>query len=211
MSITFTLDRSEQRLFDGAGREFDLDARVWKPAPGPAAGELFALQEAVRWLQRETPFKIRVPVGVIGPREAAAEQLRVAEAVGAGLADMGFYVICGGRGGVMEATCNGVRRAGGLAIGLLPEADLSTSNRYVSVALGTGIGEARNVLIANAALCLVAIGDSFGTLSEVALGRQYGKTVIGLAGAAKVDGVIHVASAEEALDEVAMEAFSLRS
>jgi uncharacterized protein (TIGR00725 family) len=211
MSVTFSLDRSDQLLFDGAGREFDLDARRWKPASRQASGELFALQEAVRWLQRETPYKIRVPVGVIGPREASPEQMRMAEAVGAGLADMGFFVICGGRGGVMEATCNGVRRAGGLAIGLLPEADLSTSNRYVGVALGTGIGEARNVLIANAALCLVAVGDSFGTLSEVALGRQFGKTVIGLAGAASVDGVIHVATPEEALDEVARDALALRS
>ncbi len=69
--------------------------------------------------------------------------------------------------------------------------------------LATGIGEARNALIARASLCLVAIGDSYGTLSEVALGRQFGKRVFGLAGAANVDGVEHVATAGEAIDRVA--------
>ena len=73
----------------------------------------------------------------------------------------------------------------------------------MSVALATGIGEARNALIARAAFCLVAIGDSFGTLSEVALGRQFGKLVIGLEGAARVDGVQHVATAREAVTLVA--------
>ena len=147
--------------------------------------------------------KFRVPIGVIGPREATEEQLAAAEAIGAGLAAMGLMVICGGRQGVMEATCRGVARAGGLSIGLLPEEDASAANPYVTVALATGIGEARNALVARAAHCLVAIGDSYGTLSEVALGLQFGKTVIGLAGAARVPGVKQVDGVEAALDAVA--------
>lgn len=69
--------------------------------------------------------------------------------------------------------------------------------------LATGIGEARNAIIARAALCLVAIGDNFGTLSEVALGRQFGKLVIGLEGAAAVPGVVHVENVAAALEQVA--------
>lgn len=99
----------------------------------------------------------------------------------------------------MQAACEGVARSGGISIGLLPEPDADNANPYVTVAIATGIGEARNALIARAALCLVAIGDSFGTLSEVALGRQFGKVVIGLAGAARVDGVMHVQNAREAV------------
>lgn len=75
--------------------------------------------------------------------------------------------------------------------------------------IATGIGEARNALIARAALCLVAIGDSYGTLSEVALGRQFGKRVIGLEGAARVDGVVHVANVAAALHEVALVALGI--
>ena len=84
----------------------------------------------------------------------------------------------------MEAVCRGVASAGGVAIGLLPEADPALANAYAGIVIATGIGEARNALIARAASCLVAIGDSYGTLSEVALGRQFGKRVIGLEGAA---------------------------
>ena len=103
----------------------------------------------------------------------------------------------------MEAACRGAEQAGGLSIGLLPEADPSFANPHVGVVIATGIGEARNALIARASLCLVVIGDSYGTLSEVALGRQFGKKVIGLEGAAKVDGVIQVDSVDQALAEVA--------
>jgi uncharacterized protein (TIGR00725 family) len=96
-----------------------------------------------------------------------------------------------------------VARRGGIAIGLLPEPDAGTANPHVTVAIATGIGEARNALIARAAHCLVVIGDSYGTLSEVALGLQFGKSVFGLAGAARVDGVRHLDSADAALDAVA--------
>ena len=77
------------------------------------------------------------------------------------------------------------------------------ANPYVTVPIATGIGEARNALVARAAFCLVAIGDSYGTLSEVALGLQFGKRVFGLAGAARVNGVRHCASPDEAIDAVA--------
>ena len=99
----------------------------------------------------------------------------MAEEVGRGLAQMGFAVVCGGRHGVMEAVCRGASSVGGMTIGLLPDADPSFANPYVGIVIATGIGEARNALIARASLCLVAIGDSFGTLSEVAFGRQFGK------------------------------------
>jgi hypothetical protein len=71
------------------------------------------------------------------------------------------------------------------------------------VPIATGIGEARNALIARAAFCLIAIGDSFGTLSEVALGRQFGKLVIGLEGAADLAGVRRAAGAREAVQMAA--------
>ena len=103
----------------------------------------------------------------------------------------------------MQAVCEGVARVGGLALGLLPEADSSNANPFVGVAIATGIGEARNALIARASFCLIAIGDSFGTLSEVALARQFGKLVIGLEGAADVEGVQHVGSAREAVERTA--------
>ena len=92
---------------------------------------------------------------------------------------------------------------------VVPDADPSFANPYVSIVIATGIGEARNALIARAAFCLVAIGDSFGTLSEVAFGRQFGKLVLGLEGAARVDGVVHVTDVGVALREIALVALSV--
>jgi hypothetical protein len=210
MSAIFELDRARGKLFDARGRQFDPATRAWQDA-GPPIGDAIDAVGAATWVQKDSGHPVRIPVGVIGPREATPAQLGAADAVGAGLARMGFTVICGGRHGVMEAVCRGASTAGGITIGMLPDADPSFANPHVSVVIATGIGEARNALIARAAFCLVAIGDSFGTLSEVALGRQFGKLVVGLEGAARVDGVIHVAETRLALQEVALFALHART
>ena len=201
MSATFRLSRGRSLLLDAAGHCFDPVARGWGKSALPsdlAAAEAVDAMAALAWLQRESGNPLRVPVGVIGPREATTQQLAAALEVGELLGDCRLTVICGGRGGVMQAVCEGVARVGGLSIGLLPETDPAGANRFVSVPIATGIGEARNALIARAAFCLIAIGDSFGTLSEVALGRQFGKLIIGLEGAPDLEGVRHAAGAKEA-------------
>jgi uncharacterized protein (TIGR00725 family) len=224
MSATFDLDCVRNVLRDASGRELDAARRCWREpadgnvsaAPDASAAPVTAstasasarvqkleLLGAVAWLQRDSGTPVRVPVGVIGPRDATPTQLDTALRVGELLADCGLAVVCGGRHGVMQAVCEGVARNGGVSIGLLPDADPALANPYVTLALATGIGEARNALIARSALCLVAIGDSYGTLSEVALGRHFGKRVIGLEGAAQVDGVVHVRTPQEAVEQVA--------
>ena len=205
MSAIYRLDRARGTFFDAAGRWFDPAKRRWLTATTVASDKLEDVDAiaAVTWLQRESGAWLRIPIGVIGPREATAAQLAAALEVGELLGDCRLTVICGGRQGVMQAVCEGVARVGGLALGLLPEADPSHANPFVGVAIATGIGEARNALIARASFCLIAIGDSFGTLSEVALARQFGKLVIGLEGAADVEGVQHVDTAREAVTRVA--------
>ena len=205
MSDTYKLDRAASALFDERGRSFDPIVRRWRENSGAntGCGETIAATAAVTWLQKESGAPLRIPVGVIGPRDATPAQLAAAERIGEGLAAMGLTVVCGGRAGVMHAVCEGVRRRGGLSIGLLPESSVEWANPHVTVALATGIGEARNALIARASLCLVAIGDSYGTLSEVALGLQFGKPVIGVEGAARVEGVRHVATTDNVLALVA--------
>ncbi len=205
MSATFRLDRTRAALFDAAGRCFDPTQRRWLAVTPVVSDQVEVLDAlaAVTWLQRESGAWLRVPIGVIGPGDATSAQLSAAVKVGELLGDCRLTVICGGRQGVMQAVCEGVARVGGLALGLLPEADASNANPFVGVAIATGIGEARNALIARASFCLIAIGDSFGTLSEVALARQFGKLVIGLEGAADVEGVQHVGSAREAVERTA--------
>lgn len=81
----------------------------------------------------------------------------------------------------MEAACRGARRAGGLTVGLLPGTDRAAANPYVDVALPTGLGEARNVLVVRAADALIAVGGEYGTLSEIAFALKTGTPVVGLA------------------------------
>jgi hypothetical protein len=195
-------------LVDGDGHRFDSASQSWQ-AGGAAGGEAIGLHDAVRWLQRESGTPCRVPIGVIGGRQAEPHQLRLAEELGAALADLGLPVLCGGREGVMAACCKGVAAKGGVSIGLLPEDTIAHANPHLTYAIATGIGIARNAIIARAALCLVAVGGGLGTTSEIALGLQFGKRVFGLAGAPHIEGLRPAASAAEAADLVACTVLAL--
>ena len=156
----------------------------------PARDALARLAQRQRGAHRH-----RMPVGLIGPREATDEQMRVAERIAYAVASTGVALVGGGKQGVMEAAARGAQAAGGCAIGLLPEDDATLANPYLSVALPTGLGITRNALVARASLCLIAVGGGLGTLSEIALGLQWGKPVFTICGAPQVAGV-------ECFDEV---------
>jgi hypothetical protein len=201
MSSRLLLDRDGGVLRHASLGRFDPEARVWRP--DAAAGTPVALRDAVRWLQRESGRPCRPPIGVIGAREASEAQLAAALALGRGLADLGLVVLCGGLVGVMTAVSKGAAEAGGTVVGMLPDGDWRTANPWVTIPIATGIGVARNALIARAALMLVAVGGGYGTISEMAFGLQFGKPVLAIGGAAPLAGVEPMASADEALDRVA--------
>jgi hypothetical protein len=96
------------------------------------------------------------------------------------LAEAGCTIVCGGLGGVMEAACRGAKSAAGLTIGILPGTARSDANPFVDVAIATGMGEARNVVVVRTADVLVAVGGGFGTLSEIGHALRLGKRVVGL-------------------------------
>jgi uncharacterized protein (TIGR00725 family) len=205
MTDTLILDRAANALYDFRGARFLPGERRWLPTEGDASSpsrERVRLAEAVRWLQRDSGHPLRVPIGVIGPRAATSQQMAVAESLGQGLGARAYHVLCGGREGVMEAVCRGVAQRGGIAVGLTPDTDPALANPHVTIALATGLGEARNAVIARASHCLIAVGDSYGTVSEVALGLHFGKLVVGLEGAAQLAGVEPVATVNDALMRV---------
>lgn len=122
-------------------------------------------------------------IGLVGPGEgASAGAMALARDVGRRLAEAGAVLVCGGLGGVMEAACAGSASAGGLTVGLLPGTARSAGNRHLTVALPTGLGELRNGLVVRACDALLAVGGSWGTLSEIALARRTGVPVVTLAG-----------------------------
>jgi len=138
-------------------------------------------------------------VAVIGPGDASAAELAIAEEVGARLVDLGATVVTGGLGGVMEAASRGAKSRRGLTIGLLPGLDRSEANGWVDVAIATGLGEIRNALIVRTSDALVAVGGGVGTLSEIGFALKLGRPVIGV-GTFEVQGVVQVTSAAEAAE-----------
>lgn len=137
-------------------------------------------------------------VGVIGQGECGCRLAGLAEEVGRRIARMGAILVCGGMGGVMAAACRGAQSAGGLTVGILQGSDRREGNRYLSIAIATGLGEARNLAIVRTADVLIAIGGSYGTLSEIGFALKMGKRVVGLE-SWPIDGVIPATTPEQAL------------
>jgi uncharacterized protein (TIGR00725 family) len=119
-------------------------------------------------------------IAVIGAREPSPEDAGLAEEVGREIARQDAALICGGLGGTMEAACRGAASEGGITIGVLPGDDPDAANPHVQIPIATGIGYARNVVVVRSAKAVIAIGGSYGTLSEIAYALAANTPVIGL-------------------------------
>ncbi len=119
-------------------------------------------------------------IAVIGGKQPSPQEAELAEEVGRKLAMKGAILVCGGLGGVMEAACQGAQSEGGITIGILPGESRQAANPYVQIPIVTGIGYARNLAVVKSAQAVIAIGGSYGTLSEISHALQGGIPVIGL-------------------------------
>jgi len=137
-------------------------------------------------------------VAVCGASEATESQLAAAKEVGRLLAEAGAVIINGGLGGVSTAASEGASAAGGVVVGLLPDAHRAGANQWLTVALPTGMGQARNVLIVTAAQSVIAIGGGWGTLSEIAIAKRLGRPVVTL-DSWPISGLESVATPAEAV------------
>jgi uncharacterized protein (TIGR00725 family) len=117
-------------------------------------------------------------VSVIGASRATPELAAKAEQLGELLAARGLVVVCGGRDGVMAAVARGVKRGGGVTIGILPEADRHRAAPDLTYSVCSAMGHARNLSVVASGDVVIALGGAWGTLSEIALARNVGKPVI---------------------------------
>lgn len=134
------------------------------------------------------PVEPPLRIAVVGSGTAGRKDLDVGRALGAALGRAGTVVVCGGRGGVMEAAARGCAGVGGWTVGVLPGRAAGQANPWIRLPLPTGLGEARNALVVRAAESVVAVGGGWGTLSEIALARKIGRSV-GLLGEPPVRGL----------------------
>ncbi len=119
-------------------------------------------------------------IGVIGGASIDSCTAEQAFEIGKRIAENGAILVCGGLGGVMEAACRGARSAGGVTVGVLPGIETTAANPYVAIPVATGMGIARNAIIVRTADVLIAVDGSYGTLSEIAMALNLGKTVVQL-------------------------------
>jgi uncharacterized protein (TIGR00725 family) len=135
-------------------------------------------------------------IAVIGAAEADAEEYALAFEAGRLVAGHAT-LICGGMGGVMEAACKGAREQGGRTVGILPDA--GNGNPYLDVVIRTGLGHARNVLVVQSADAVIAVGGSYGTLSEIAIALKLQRPVFGL-NTWDINGVVRCSHPEDAVN-----------
>ncbi|WP_323172773.1 TIGR00725 family protein [Natrialba sp. PRR66] len=119
-------------------------------------------------------------VSVIGGGTITDEEVETAAAVGRELGARGHTVVCGGRGGTMEAVCRGAAAERGTTIGILPGADRSLANEFVDVVIATGLGHARNALVPLNGDAVIALSGGVGTLSEIGFAGIYDRPIVGL-------------------------------
>ncbi|HUF53032.1 MAG TPA: TIGR00725 family protein [Dehalococcoidia bacterium] len=121
-------------------------------------------------------------ISVIGGEACGPEALQAAEAVGRELGRRGATLVCGGRGGVMEAACRGAKDGGGQTVGIMPGRgpEDGTPNSYVDLPIYTGLGYARNITVVLSGEAVIAIDGSYGTLSELAYALIHDRPVVGI-------------------------------
>ncbi len=155
---------------------------------------------------------MRTVVGVMGAGgvlSASAEE--TACRLGRLIAEAGWVLLNGGRdGGVMDASARGAREAGGLVVGVLPDADTRRASPHLDVAIRTGIADGRNYVNALSSDVLVALPGRAGTLSEVCFALLAGRTVVlvgwdagpALAEYAELGQLLRVETPEESVEAV---------
>jgi uncharacterized protein (TIGR00725 family) len=142
---------------------------------------------------------VAIQVSVIG---SGPEHERRAEEVGRLLAERGCTVVCGGRGEVMAAAARGAKAAGGTTIGILPGTSRVDASEWIDHVVVTGIGHARNAVVAASGDAVIAVGGSYGTLTEIGFARIFGRPVVILEPGLAVEGVPRAATPAAAVEAV---------
>jgi uncharacterized protein (TIGR00725 family) len=140
---------------------------------------------------------VAIQVAVIG---SGREHEARAEEVGRLLAERGCTVVTGGLAEVMAAAARGAKKAGGTTIGILPGESRAEANEWIDHVVVTGIGHARNLAVAASGDAVIAVGGSWGTLTEVGFAMRLGRRVVALESGWKLEGVERATTPAEAVE-----------
>ena len=122
----------------------------------------------------------KLQIAVIGYNSDKSNFLtdKVAYEVGREIAKANATLICGGLGGVMENACKGAKEHGGLTVGIIPQEDFTYANNFCDIVIDSGIGYARDFIVATSADGIIVVGGGVGTLLELCVGYMLKKTIV---------------------------------
>jgi uncharacterized protein (TIGR00725 family) len=122
----------------------------------------------------------RLQIAVIGYNQDKSNEKtnKIAYEVGTEIAKADIILICGGLGGVMENACKGAKDHGGLTVGIIPQEEVYFANKFCDVVIATGIGYARDFIVATSADGIIAVGGGAGTLIELCVGYMLKKILV---------------------------------
>ena len=130
----------------------------------------------------------KLQIAVIGYNKDRCTDIasRIAYEVGKEIASAGAALICGGLGGVMEAACKGAKEKGGTTVGIIPQEEFLHANEYCDIVICTGLGYARDLIVASSADGIIAVGGGVGTLIELGVGYMTKKAMVTVSGSGGV-------------------------
>jgi len=130
----------------------------------------------------------KLQIAVIGYNKDRCTEVasKAAYEVGKEIALAGALLVCGGLGGVMESACKGAKDNGGTTVGIIPQEEFSYANPHCAIVICTGIGYARDFVVASSGDGIIAVGGGVGTLIEMGVAYMTKKLIVTLAGSGGV-------------------------
>jgi uncharacterized protein (TIGR00725 family) len=121
-------------------------------------------------------------VCVLGSAEPGSRAYELAGAAGELLARSGVTVVSGCGSPATRVAAERALAAGGLVVSIVPGDDIGLRDWPCSVLIPSGMGDARNLLMALAGDACLVIGGRAGTISEVCLAWLHRRPLLPLTG-----------------------------
>lgn len=124
----------------------------------------------------------RPQICILGSAEPGSTAYARAGEAGALLARLGITVISGCGSPATRHAAEQAIAAGGLVVSIIPAGDMPAADWPATVVIPSGIGDARNLLMALAGDACIVIGGRAGTISEVCLAWLHRRPLLPMVG-----------------------------
>jgi len=128
-----------------------------------------------------TPIR-RPQVCVLGSAEPGSAAYALAAAAGELLARLAITVVSGCGSPATRVAAERAVQSGGLVVSIVPPDQMPAADWPATVVLPSGMGDARNLLMALAGDACIVIGGRAGTISEVCLAWLHKRPLLPLVG-----------------------------